>query len=279
MKTKCPYCGQHYEMEDSAVGMTATCLTCRKDFTVSVAAAEPPPTEPQPVAVKPASEPTAARCPYCAGDIAPEAKKCRHCGEWIKRAEEVKNPIIFVILALSLGMLGVHDFYSGARNRGFVKLILTLGIPQLSIILGLVIGVIFVSGETVFYFAPMILSIALVIAFAVVAVLNIREMINCHAECARHGVDKKRFAVYVLAALTGGIWGLHDFYVERRKRGLMRLILATAGSMIVNVVGLVLSVSLGIYVIGSMLTGAFHLFMLGWVVWDLFNYPKDLNEA
>lgn len=279
MKISCPHCGQHYELEDSAVGSVATCENCWKDFTVGE---EPPP--PLPETKKPPrpvsnSMPTATRCPYCGGDIASGVKKCRHCGEWIKRAEEVKNPIIFVILALSLGMLGVHNFYSGARNRGFVKLILTLGIPQLLIILGLVIGWIFVSGEMVFSFAPVILSIAWVIAFGVVAVLNIREMINCHAECARYGVDKKRFAVYVLAALTGGIWGFHDFYMERRKRGLVRLILATAGSMIVSVVGLVLSVSLGIYVICSILTGAFHLFMLAWVVWDIFNFPRELNEA
>ena len=43
MKTKCPHCGQHYELDDSSVGMTATCEKCQKDFTVSAAPPEPPP--------------------------------------------------------------------------------------------------------------------------------------------------------------------------------------------------------------------------------------------
>lgn len=26
------------------------------------------------------------RCPFCEGEISPTAQKCRHCGEWVKRA-------------------------------------------------------------------------------------------------------------------------------------------------------------------------------------------------
>ena len=110
MKTKCPHCGQHYEVEDCAVGTTVTCENCWKDFTVSDAAAAPPP----PAAAKPASEPTISRCPFCGGDITPEAKKCRHCGEWIRKDNKTKITALMVIgvvlLIAAAVALAIRDY-------------------------------------------------------------------------------------------------------------------------------------------------------------------------
>ena len=59
MKTSCPHCGQHYELEDSFAGQPVTCERCWKDFTVPAekpSAAVPPP-EPKPEPAKaPAAE-------------------------------------------------------------------------------------------------------------------------------------------------------------------------------------------------------------------------------
>ena len=112
MKTKCPHCGQHYEVEDCAVGTTVTCENCWKDFTVSDAAAAPPP----PAAAKPASEPTISRCPFCGGDITPEAKKCRHCGEWIRKDNRGKI-IVLVLTGLVLVALVITGILL-VLNRG-----------------------------------------------------------------------------------------------------------------------------------------------------------------
>lgn len=32
MKTECPYCGQHYDVEDHTVGKKAQCVTCKREF-------------------------------------------------------------------------------------------------------------------------------------------------------------------------------------------------------------------------------------------------------
>lgn len=34
MKTECPHCGQHYEVDDEYIGQVVECTTCGKDFTV-----------------------------------------------------------------------------------------------------------------------------------------------------------------------------------------------------------------------------------------------------
>jgi len=33
-------------------------------------------------------------CSYCEAALAPTARKCRHCGEWVDRAEESEHPIV-----------------------------------------------------------------------------------------------------------------------------------------------------------------------------------------
>ena len=126
MKTKCPHCGQHYEVEDCTVGTTVTCENCWKDFTVSDAAAAPPP----PAAAKPASEPTISRCPFCGGDIAPGVKKCRHCGEWLDSSARPKNPVVFVLLGIFGWFMGAHMFYAFRNNAvvfGVIHCVITWG--------------------------------------------------------------------------------------------------------------------------------------------------------
>lgn len=103
----------------------------------------------------------AALCPLCRSEIDPEALKCRHCGEWIRRSCEVcgtpirgewaargwcadcpspeqRHPAAWTptvparsgksrgaagFLALFLGGLGAHKFYVGKPGVGLVYLI------------------------------------------------------------------------------------------------------------------------------------------------------------
>lgn len=141
MKTSCPHCGQHYELEDSFAGQPVTCERCWKDFTVPAekpSAAVPPP-EPKPEPAKaPAAEKskipapavpvaeTPQRCPYCSGAVPAGVKKCRHCGEWIDRSAKPQNPIVYTLLALLLGGIGMHNFVNGQWCEGIGKILIFL---------------------------------------------------------------------------------------------------------------------------------------------------------
>lgn len=56
MKTSCPHCGQHFEVEEPDLGKEADCMNCGKRFVLQ-ASAEPP------VSAPPASENTEAKQP------------------------------------------------------------------------------------------------------------------------------------------------------------------------------------------------------------------------
>ena len=125
MKTACPHCGASYDVDDSAVGSIATCESCWKDFTVCEVPPPPPETKepPRPVS-NPA--PTATRCPYCGGDITPGVKKCRHCGEWIKKDNKTKIialvAVCVVFLIVAAVALAVRDYKNMKKNLHIIVL-------------------------------------------------------------------------------------------------------------------------------------------------------------
>lgn len=100
MKISCPHCGQHYELDDSAIGSVATCERCEKDFTVGEAPPPPNPGDKSPL--RSVGDPAlpVAHCPYCGGEIAPGVKKCRHCGEWLEKNNKGK-----IIAAVAIGLV------------------------------------------------------------------------------------------------------------------------------------------------------------------------------
>lgn len=114
MKTSCHHRGQHFDVEEPDIGKEADCPNCGRRFVLQALAESSEQTQAQP----------AVRCHYCGGEISPDAKKCRHCGEWIDRAKKPKSPVIFVLLAVFLGRWGIHNFYAGANAKGISKLII-----------------------------------------------------------------------------------------------------------------------------------------------------------
>lgn len=79
MKTNCPHCGQHFEVEEELAGRSVECSSCGKPFTIS------------------APEPT-KRCPMCGEEILAVAKKCKHCGEYLDASAPEPTRIKTVIV-------------------------------------------------------------------------------------------------------------------------------------------------------------------------------------
>lgn len=98
-------------------------------------------------------------CPFCGEKIMAEAKKCKHCGEFVDplllRATSTNNSpgiviqnqnvqggnselseksrFVYVLLDLFLGPLGVHNMYAGFIGTGILQLILSLTLVGLII--------------------------------------------------------------------------------------------------------------------------------------------------
>lgn len=179
MKISCPHCGQHYEIEDSDVGAEVACEQCGSTFTASGAEA------PAPALTAP---PAVVSCRYCGGEIARGVKKCRHCGEWLDADSMPRNEVVFIVLLLMLGMLGGHNFYTGATRRGIVKVSLMLGIPLLYAVLALLDWMLQMGW--LFVVMPLLISLWAISA-VVIMIYNFFEMIYCHEECLKCRDEKR----------------------------------------------------------------------------------------
>lgn len=76
-------------------------------------------------------------CPDCGKQISDSAANCIQCGRPMRRASPVARAIIkqqeshcsrgvYIILALFLGLLGIHNFYAGHYLSGAAQLILNV---------------------------------------------------------------------------------------------------------------------------------------------------------
>jgi len=83
-------------------------------------------------------------CSNCAKEISQSAKTCPHCGHPVRgqQAGGLKSKVVFVILALFLGGLGIHRMYIGDVGLGILYLLFCwTGIPIIvAMVEALVIG-------------------------------------------------------------------------------------------------------------------------------------------
>ena len=111
MQIKCQKCGQVYEVDSSIVGKTAECEICQNRWVV--------------VDDSTATVP----CPMCGEKILSIAKKCRFCGEYLNvdKAISRKDHVVYVLLGILGGWVGLHNFYAHQFSAAAVKLIITVG--------------------------------------------------------------------------------------------------------------------------------------------------------
>lgn len=119
IKISCPHCGQGYDCDDEFNGETITCQKCSKEFEI-LSKDKPIHTPEQPKNIEqqhqhPSAhqeQETLTKCPFCFAEIPSGAKKCSHCGEWIKGSKPI-NRAIYVLLAFFFGNWGLAEAYLG----------------------------------------------------------------------------------------------------------------------------------------------------------------------
>lgn len=109
MKTSCPHCHYEYEFNQQSNPGYIRCRQCGKPF----------------LAIKKMST---RPCPMCGEMINFSAKKCRFCGEYFDDAGypiKKNDRVVYILLALFLGGIGIHNFYAGENQIGCLHIAMT----------------------------------------------------------------------------------------------------------------------------------------------------------
>lgn len=83
------------------------------------------------------------KCPYCAGEVQPDAKKCKHCGEWLVptvSSNILVNVVLIFLLSIFFGsVIGGLFFQSGGLGVQFVLSVIffALGLLYLGVVINL----------------------------------------------------------------------------------------------------------------------------------------------
>lgn len=86
-------------------------------------------------------------CPNCGMAVSANARQCPKCGEPLTGAgnSQPRQRVVFILLGLFFGFLGIHDFYAGYIVRGIIQLICTTLLGWL--IIPLIIDMVFILIE------------------------------------------------------------------------------------------------------------------------------------
>ena len=148
MNYPCPNCKTLLDIDEKYAGMKMECPSCKQEFLFAI---EPTPIQPAPV---PVQKPQTANtnlifCPDCGNRYSIRAQACPKCGAPNPHAAvqaqpsisinmtqgvqvqggytvQQKSRLVYILLALFLGLLGIHNFYAGYTGTGIIQLVLTM---------------------------------------------------------------------------------------------------------------------------------------------------------
>ena len=104
---KCPYCNAPMAAEEEWIGMACNCPGCGKKITIAHPQQTQQPTpqyQQNSYTQQPGVNPNSTFYP----------------------PQQCKSFIAYLLLAVFLGNLGIHDFYAGYSLKGIIKLLMTL---------------------------------------------------------------------------------------------------------------------------------------------------------
>ena len=127
-KIECPWCNQHYSVDESFVGQTVECSVCEKEFTVR-----------KPIVSAPEQQSRFTLSQHYPKPEYMNQQQWQMTGYGVQKPiipqqqvvyiqvpSKAKNRGIYVMLGVFLGTLGVHNFYAGHIARGVAHLCLGL---------------------------------------------------------------------------------------------------------------------------------------------------------
>ena len=116
-KTFCPHCNQKYEVDESDFGREVLCESCMNNFVIAPVAQ---------TSIRASIAKAKQRtCPMCGEAILDVAKICRHCRSILPDSKgniSIRNTD-YILLAISLGWLGAHNFAVNQFIRGMIQII------------------------------------------------------------------------------------------------------------------------------------------------------------
>lgn len=59
-------------------------------------------------------------CQYCDNQLPSNVTQCPYCGASVQspQSDAFKSRVVYIVLALTLGWVGIHDFYVGRSRSG-----------------------------------------------------------------------------------------------------------------------------------------------------------------
>lgn len=120
---RCDHCGQKFEGSVDVPIMDHLCPACGQ-MPVSLAKLKPEPPK--------VEAPKLVHCPDCGKEVSRRASSCPQCGAPISGPAPVtvlrmgRSRGVYVVLAVLLGGLGVHNFYASRIGVGLVQLAVTV---------------------------------------------------------------------------------------------------------------------------------------------------------
>ncbi|MDA3872455.1 MAG: NINE protein [Kiritimatiellae bacterium] len=120
----CPHCGIDYEVSSEDIGGSANCEACGNDFIIRKVA---PAKSPKQITVKPkaplgtpGNPMPKIKTPYQQPMTHPRSDQS------VQYIAAQKSRGVYIILALLLGLIGIHNFYAGRYGAGAFQLLLTI---------------------------------------------------------------------------------------------------------------------------------------------------------